>query len=143
MFRLLSIKHKIQSHRFKQICSALSHELTSFFFAFQQFKEKFLSLSSFLSFQYAKTIIFALKIWRTGSQISQIRSLRFRDRILRFLLKFHVRRASGISWLASGFNRHLRRRRLGGRCSKNRVMSTRVSGFAERESLGVPVPTST
>jgi len=48
VFWLLSNKHKIQSNRFKQICSALIDELTSFFFAFQQFKENFLSL--FLSF---------------------------------------------------------------------------------------------
>lgn len=61
----------------------------------------------------------------------------------RFLLRFHVRRATGISWLTSGFDRHLRRRRRGGRCSKNRVMSTRVSGPRERESLRDPVPTST
>ncbi len=44
----LSSKHKIQNRRFKQICSALSDEITSFFFAFQQFKDFCFSL--FLSF---------------------------------------------------------------------------------------------
>ncbi len=85
---VLSNKYKIQSRRFKQICSASTDELTSFFFAFQQFKDFFSSLFlSFLSvsqnnsfgaedfeneltdFQHLE-----LKLSRSDSEISRIRS---------------------------------------------------------------------